>query len=118
MREKQQQEGRTMTTNYDELKTLDITVEKNEDGTPKNLGDNSYVAGWEENEVWITMDDDGTYSVSSGWLAGYTAEIDEERDGSLHGLTLEAAIERANSTAEDHRQDMLDAEDRRIDCEE
>jgi hypothetical protein len=50
MREKQQQqEGRTMTTNYDELKTLDITVAKNEDGTPKNLGDNSYVAGWEEN---------------------------------------------------------------------
>jgi hypothetical protein len=107
-----------MTTNYDELKTLDITVAKNEDGTPQNLGDNSYVAGWEENEVWITMDDDGTYSVASGWLAGTTAEQDEDRDSSLHGLTLEAAIERANSTAEDHRQDMLDAEDRRIDCEE
>jgi len=103
----QQQEDGKMTMNYDELKTLDITVSRNSDGTPKNLGDNSYVAGWEENEVWI-VGDDGTYSVSSGWLAGTTAELDEDRDSSLHGLTLEAAIELANRMAED----------RRIDCEE
>ena len=104
--------------NYDELKTLDITVAKNEDGTPENLGDHHYVAGWYENEVWIVRDEDGTYSVSSGWLAGTTGEADEDRDSSLHGLTLDEAIELANSMAEDHRQDVLDAEDRRLDCEE
>lgn len=110
------------------LMQMDITVARDDAGTPKNLlgSEEGYVSGWQANEVWITRELDretggklipASYSVRRGWLAGTTAEIDEEREAGLNGLALEGAIECANGIAEERRREVL-AADTAIDAEE
>jgi hypothetical protein len=54
-----------------------------------------------EGDIWIAADRDddgctmGTWSVSRGWVAGTTGEIDDLKDDRLNGLTLRAAIRAA-----------------------
>ena len=98
---------------HDELKTLDITAQ--------HIGDDTWSAGWMDNEVLVTADPDDIqsgYSVRSGWLAGYTAGADEDRNERLNGLTLAAAIELANEMAEDRRLDALAEMDEEEDDDE
>ena len=108
-------EGGKMTV--DELRELKIGIDV--DNGIGSMGHEGFVAGWDDNGVFVTPEQDTEnhmtgecipgmgYCVSRQWTAGTTAAIDDERDESLRNLTLTDAVALANRMAEERRVEVL-----------